>query len=711
MVIKRVPVLDKFEWQKSVKDKDLSTPPTSPSVGDRYIIASSATGDWSGHDDEIAQWNGNSWDFTEPFKGMFIFVEDENALYCYITSWEEFTSGSGDMLKSTYDTDDDGIVDKAESVDDGTNSATAADISSAVSKAHDQNTDTILKGASGELIDQQQPNAIGNDVKVGDGEDLAQTFTAGKTGDLTKVKFYAYRYTYDNDRDLIVEVRTVDEDGKPTITVLASETISYSNFPKNTWVHYTLTFSDPASVTSGTKYALVFRTSQSDGYYFLKDDGNNNSYPNGEYLYSEYGQEDWTTWNNYDIYFVTYVTVESADLINNGILKSNLSVDSGVTIDGRDISVDGAKLDTIEENAVALDTVKSDTDISDAISKKHSQNTDTYLDQGGANQVSASELRTALDTTIPSKADKVSGATANNLASLDANGNLQDSGIAKDNVILKDGSVAFTNPVSGVTPTANAHLATKGYVDSVAQGLEWQESVLDKDLSTPPASPSTGDRYIVGSSPTGDWSGHANDVAEWNGSSWDFVASEEGFACWVEDEDALYVFNGTSWVQFGSTIDHGTLQGLSDDDHPQYLNTTRGDARYYTQTQLDSGQLDNRYYTETEVDNLLNNKADKVSGATSGNLASLDANGNLQDAGIASSNVFDKSADDLDDISDGSTYGRVKLSELTSGQVNRLNDGSNTVTAAQGKKAYDTRAQYDASTDEIVFVDPDTYSG
>ncbi len=27
-------------------------------------------------------------------------------------------------------------------------------------------------------------------------------------------------------------------------------------------------------------------------------------------------------------------------------------------------------------------------------------------------------------------------------------------------------------------------------------------------------------------------------------------------------------------------IDHGMLQGLSDDDHPQYLNVARGDARY-----------------------------------------------------------------------------------------------------------------------------------
>lgn len=35
------------------------------------------------------------------------------------------------------------------------------------------------------------------------------------------------------------------------------------------------------------------------------------------------------------------------------------------------------------------------------------------------------------------------------------------------------------------------------------------------------------------------------------------------------------------------TLDHGALGGLSDDDHTQYHNNTRGDARYYTQTLLD----------------------------------------------------------------------------------------------------------------------------
>lgn len=71
--------------------------------------------------------------------------------------------------------------------------------------------------------------------------------------------------------------------------------------------------------------------------------------------------------------------------------------------------------------------------------------------------------------------------------------------------------------------------------------------------------------------------------------------------------------NGTYWDVLASkgdtgaagTTDHGSLTGLSDDDHSQYHNDARGDARYYTETELDAGQLDNRYYTETEVNTLL----------------------------------------------------------------------------------------------------------
>jgi hypothetical protein len=59
-----------------------------------------------------------------------------------------------------------------------------------------------------------------------------------------------------------------------------------------------------------------------------------------------------------------------------------------------------------------------------------------------------------------------------------------------------------------------------------------------------------------------------------------------------------------------SEFDHSLLQSLDEDDHPQYFNEARGDARYYTQALLNAGQLDTRYYTETEVDTLLSNKSD-----------------------------------------------------------------------------------------------------
>lgn len=53
------------------------------------------------------------------------------------------------------------------------------------------------------------------------------------------------------------------------------------------------------------------------------------------------------------------------------------------------------------------------------------------------------------------------------------------------------------------------------------------------------------------------------------------------------------VYQGGTWIAAtvtsgGGVVDHGALTGLSDDDHPQYLNDARGDARYFTQAQVTS---------------------------------------------------------------------------------------------------------------------------
>lgn len=55
-------------------------------------------------------------------------------------------------------------------------------------------------------------------------------------------------------------------------------------------------------------------------------------------------------------------------------------------------------------------------------------------------------------------------------------------------------------------------------------------------------------------------------------------------------------YDGTNWINDtdatasgGSGVtDHGALTGLGDDDHTQYHNDTRGDARYYTKSQVDT---------------------------------------------------------------------------------------------------------------------------
>lgn len=79
--------------------------------------------------------------------------------------------------------------------------------------------------------------------------------------------------------------------------------------------------------------------------------------------------------------------------------------------------------------------------------------------------------------------------------------------------------------------------------------------VLDKEPSGPPGSPSNGNTYIVDSA-TGDWSGASvNDIAYYYGSAWYFYTPVEGVRVWVNDEDALYWFNGSAWAELISSTD------------------------------------------------------------------------------------------------------------------------------------------------------------
>jgi hypothetical protein len=65
------------------KDRDLATPPGSPADGDCYLVATSGTGAWSGHDGDIALYLNTAWVFINVIEGFTAWVNDENAFIGY----------------------------------------------------------------------------------------------------------------------------------------------------------------------------------------------------------------------------------------------------------------------------------------------------------------------------------------------------------------------------------------------------------------------------------------------------------------------------------------------------------------------------------------------------------------------------------------------------------------------------------------------------
>lgn len=133
---------------------------------------------------------------------------------------------------------------------------------------------------------------------------------------------------------------------------------------------------------------------------------------------------------------------------------------------------------------------------------------------------------------------------------------------------LSMGSNNLTNLAAGADA---ADAVTKAQLDAVAMGAVWLEAVIDIQ-NDPPVGPTTGDRYIVGTSPSGDWVGHGKDVTEYNGATWDFTTPSTGNAVWVDNLSSGYNYNGSSWVQMTGQYSHSALSNLSANDHTQYVN-------------------------------------------------------------------------------------------------------------------------------------------
>lgn len=87
-------------------------------------------------------------------------------------------------------------------------------------------------------------------------------------------------------------------------------------------------------------------------------------------------------------------------------------------------------------------------------------------------------------------------------------------------------------------------------IDALVQG-----AVISKTLTSPPGSPANGARYIVGASPTGAWSGEANNIAVWTTDNpaaptgeWEFYVPNAGFLVYNSADSTIYYYNGSAWT-------------------------------------------------------------------------------------------------------------------------------------------------------------------
>ncbi len=72
-------------------------------------------------------------------------------------------------------------------------------------------------------------------------------------------------------------------------------------------------------------------------------------------------------------------------------------------------------------------------------------------------------------------------------------------------------------------------------------------AVEEAPRADPPGSPAAGDCYIVGTSPTGDWSGMSQSVAGYTNGGWRFVAPVEGMSVYVKADGVVATFRQAAW--------------------------------------------------------------------------------------------------------------------------------------------------------------------
>ena len=74
-----------------------------------------------------------------------------------------------------------------------------------------------------------------------------------------------------------------------------------------------------------------------------------------------------------------------------------------------------------------------------------------------------------------------------------------------------------------------------------------QLSVESRALTSPPASPVEGSRYVVAAGASDAWAGKSDKIAAFQDGGWSFYAPKDGWIAWVASENILIVYDLAAW--------------------------------------------------------------------------------------------------------------------------------------------------------------------
>ncbi|MBB5716594.1 DUF2793 domain-containing protein [Sphingomonas aerophila] len=72
-------------------------------------------------------------------------------------------------------------------------------------------------------------------------------------------------------------------------------------------------------------------------------------------------------------------------------------------------------------------------------------------------------------------------------------------------------------------------------------------SVEGAERNDPPAEPTAGKCWLVGSAPTGAWSGMTDAIAGWTAGGWRFILPVDGMSVWDSGRKLTWRWSGAAW--------------------------------------------------------------------------------------------------------------------------------------------------------------------